>query len=784
MLEKDLSRMRQHLLDGASEPMVVVRGEGVSLCNEPARALFRWPTVDMAGIQVRALFGAVSLTALREAWDDAHRANAPVQLRGVVVRSDDGVEQTADVILLPLVWGDDPTTLLHFRVIAEPDSVGKALKASENRFRSIIENVSDGVFQSTPDGTLLLVNPAMVRMLGYGSEEELLTKNVGTDVYADTKDRRTLLSDLDKVGSKENVELRLRRKDGTIIVCLTNTRVVRRSSGEVMFYEGTLKDVTAWKRVQEELRASQERYRAFIEQSTEGIWCFELDEPIDPSLPVDEQVTRLMAHSFLKECNDRMAQMLGHKRPEEILGARMEDLFDMSEHTGRGVLREYVQNGYRLEGREVYFPGQGSGRGVYVSSNVIGILENDKLVRAWGTQQDITQRRVAEQKLRDVQKMETLGTLAGGVAHDFNNLLTVIRGYVDRLRREHLVRDDGKTSLEAIETAVKRGAGIVRQLMTFAREEQGSIARVHVASMLEEIDQLLRVTLPESVQLVVSVPDDVPDLMGDEAQLHQAVLNLVMNARDAMPGGGTVVLTAGSIDGDTVRRQFSEADKDLYVCISVSDEGAGIPEENREHVFEPFFTTKDIGKGTGLGLAVVYGVVRSHHGFVDVRPNEARGTVFHLYMPGYEPDRSRTAGGPSQAARPLSAPKGRETVLIVEDEQMLLDLLKYLLQNNGYTVLTATDGMEALEVYETHKDEISLVLSDMGLPRLGGYEAFMKMKELNPDVKVILASGYMDPTMRTRLLEAGAMEFMQKPYVPEIILKSIRDFIDGAEAGS
>ncbi len=772
--EKELHRLRQQLLDGAKDPMVVVRGEGVLLCNEPARALLRWPSVEMVGVQVRALFSSSSLTKLRKGWDEAQKASAPVQVRDVSVMRNDGEEQPADVLLVPLSWYDDPTTLLHFRAVLEPDSTIKALKASENRFRSFIENVSDGIFQSTREGKLLLVNPAFARMFGYESIEEALELNVGRDIYADPAEREALLKDVEAADVKENVELRLRRKDGSEIVCLTNTRAVRRSSGEVWFYEGTLKDVTPWKRMQEQLRESQERYRAFITQSTEGIWCFELEEPMPVSLPPEEQVERLINRSYLKECNGRMAQMLGHNRPEEILGARMGDLFDMGETTGKAILREYVRNGYRLENRETYFPGPAGAPGVHVSSNVVGIVERDHLLRAWGTQQDITARKRAENELRDAQKMETLGTLAGGVAHDFNNILTVIRGYVDRLERESLVLPEGKQSVHAIDTAIRRGAGIVRQLMTFAREEQGTMSRVQVSTLLAEVADLLRVTLMEKTELVTSVEDSIPDLYGDEAQLHQALLNLAMNARDAMPDGGSIIMTAKAVDGEALRETYPDADRDLYVCLSVADEGAGIPGKVRERLFEPFYTTKDIGKGTGLGLAVVYGVVRGHGGYVEVKPNDARGSVFHLYLPGQEAvDESPPAAQPAPAL-----PTGDETVLIVEDEEMLLDLLKYLLQANGYTVLTATDGVEAVEVYERHKDSIAIVLSDMGLPRQGGYEAFMKMKEINPGVRSILASGYMDPTMREKLLQAGAMEFLQKPYVPEIILRSIREFID------
>jgi CheY-like chemotaxis protein len=313
--------------------------------------------------------------------------------------------------------------------------------------------------------------------------------------------------------------------------------------------------------------------------------------------------------------------------------------------------------------------------------------------------------------------------------------------------------------------------------MTFAREDRLSTAPVDINAILTEALGLARVTLPESVRIEQSLGQDLPPVLGDANQLNQVMLNLVNNARDAMPSGGILRVSTHCVDGVTARSIYKNASADEYLHLVISDEGEGMSEETRSRMFEPFFTTKGVGKGSGLGLAVVYGVVHGHDGFINVVSRPYEGTEFHVYLP---------ASRGSVAATPIpdhvADKQGKsETVLVIEDEPMLLDLLQVLLETNGYRVLTAADGEQALKVYQENLKEISVVLSDMGLPKIGGWEVFQRMKELNPSVRSILASGYLDQHLRSDLIDAGAKDFIQKPYIPDQILKRIREVISEPE---
>ncbi|MCX6141649.1 MAG: ATP-binding protein [Ignavibacteriales bacterium] len=276
----------------------------------------------------------------------------------------------------------------------------------------------------------------------------------------------------------------------------------------------------------------------------------------------------------------------------------------------------------------------------------------------------------------------------------------------------------------------------------------------------------------------------IPIIMMDPTQLHQALLNLCVNARDAITDSSTGNLGRGEMRIQTtvirsfeMRKKFSEASAAEYVCIAVSDSGKGMDEETKQKIFEPFFTTKERGKGTGLGLSVVYGIIKDHRGHIEVETEIGLGTTFRLYLPVTEA--LATPAVPQEESAPDDL-RGKETILLVEDEQNLLGLMKTALERAGYTVLTAADGLSAIKMFSLNKDKIALVLTDLGLPKLDGAAVFTSMKDIDPNVKIILASGYLDPNLKSNLLRSGAKEFIQKPYSPNLVLRKIREVLDAA----
>jgi two-component system cell cycle sensor histidine kinase/response regulator CckA len=397
-----------------------------------------------------------------------------------------------------------------------------------------------------------------------------------------------------------------------------------------------------------------------------------------------------------------------------------------------------------------------------------------------GILRDVTEQRRLEEQLRQVQRMESVGTLAGGIAHDFNNILSIAVGYLARLEGPGVSAETLAQTVDSIRKALARGTGLVQQLLTFARKTSGVFEAVRVNDLISEFATFLSDTFPLNIQFTLKLDDRVPLLLADAGQLQQAVLNLCINARDAIVAkesyeheGGKVTVESSVVRGKVLAGRFPTAQEHEYVLIRVTDSGLGMDETTKRRIFEPFFTTKPQGKGTGLGLAVVYGVVHGHQGFVDVESTVGVGTSIALYFPVHPVEEpAPVEQTPDDPIRGTG-----QTVLLVEDEEMLLDLLATLLEENGYRVLTAHDGQEAVDIYKRFGEGISIVLSDMGLPKLGGWEVFRRMKEMNPKVRCILASGYFDPDLRAQMVKEGAVDFVQKPYVPNVILARIGDAI-------
>jgi CheY-like chemotaxis protein len=330
--------------------------------------------------------------------------------------------------------------------------------------------------------------------------------------------------------------------------------------------------------------------------------------------------------------------------------------------------------------------------------------------------------------------------------------------------------------VDSITKAVQRGTNLVRQLLTFARKTDVLFESVNLNSIIDELVKMLQATFPKDIEFSLQIDPFLPHITADANQMHQALLNLSVNARDVMPSGGTISYKTEVVRGKTLLERFANALEDQYVRVSVGDTGSGMDEQTKRRIFEPFFTTKGVGRGTGLGLAVVYGVVNSHHGFVDFESDTGRGTTFHLYFP--VPRGQVTAREVGQQ-KDEEVKGGTEVILLVEDEKMLSDLLTDILRSNGYEVITAADGAEALEVYRENRERIDLVLTDLGLPKVGGWDLVKEIRKMNPETKVIVASGYFDPNARSEMVNAGAKDFVQKPYVPRDVLLRVREVIDG-----
>jgi PAS domain S-box-containing protein len=389
--------------------------------------------------------------------------------------------------------------------------------------------------------------------------------------------------------------------------------------------------------------------------------------------------------------------------------------------------------------------------------------------------QDITMRKMLEDQIRQLQKLESLGTLAGGIAHDFNNMLGIILAYTSVLERVSKDHMKFTQSIKAINSAVSRGAALVRQILTFARQSDISIKPMSVPELVHEAVTMLQETFPKVIEFKEIFERGVPFIQADHSQMHQVILNLCVNARDAMPKGGVITIEIQTMLLEKIVQQFPDATYDRYVRLSVSDTGTGMDEATKSRVFDPFFTTKELGKGTGLGLSVVYGVMQSHSGFVSVESEVGKGTTFHLYLP--VPQGSKKVRE-EQKKESVESSEGTETILFVEDEELLRTAVQSELESSGYKVYVAVDGREAIEIYKQHENEISLILTDMGLPKKTGIDVFQQVREINPRIKIVLASGFISLEQKSELLKAGANGFIQKPYDINGVLKMVREVLD------
>jgi PAS domain S-box-containing protein len=530
----------------------------------------------------------------------------------------------------------------------------------------------------------------------------------------------------------------------------------RAEDGSIATVIGVTRDITDRKRVEDALRESE----AFLERAQQvahvGSW---ISAPGSEGTLSWSKETRRIFGLDESAFDGRVASFFDRVHPED-------------REQVRAAARAALAGGQPYEVDHRIVRPDGTVRWVHEQADVVGD-EQGRPAALIGTVQDITDRKSLEEQLLQAQKMEAMGRLAGGVAHDFNNLLTAILGYADivlrRLEAGHPLR--GK--VEEIKKAGERASTLTRQLLVFSRKQDMQPRVVGLNAVVTELEKMLRRIIGEDVELTTSLAADLGRIRADPAQLEQILLNLAVNARDAMPSGGLLVLETANAELDaTYAREHVGVSPGRYVMLVVSDTGTGMSEETRRHIFEPFFTTKAPGKGTGLGLATVYGIVAQSGGHIWVYSEPGRGTVFKVYLPRVDdPVDAKAATAP-----PLVG--GAETVLLVEDEDGVRELMAEVLTGYGYEVLTARRAEEALQLAARHSGRLDLVISDVVLPGLGGPALVEQLRAARPGIPALFISGYTSETMVQRgIVEEGAA-VLPKPFTPEALGRRVREVLD------
>lgn len=416
----------------------------------------------------------------------------------------------------------------------------------------------------------------------------------------------------------------------------------------------------------------------------------------------------------------------------------------------------------------------------FVESNGVFLRDEDgQVVRMIGTMKDVSAQKQMEEHLRQVQKMDSIGTLAGGIAHDFNNILNIIVGSATLLQKDFSNPEKNAKRIENILKSAERGGGLVRQLLTFARKNDMLIEAVRVNDVIRDLVKMLSETFPKGIVLEMELAGELPVIFADVNHLHQVLLNLCVNSRDAMPDGGTITLRSREIDRHQVPAHEHSGSSTRYIEIAVTDTGQGMDQATQQRIFEPFFTTKGVGKGTGLGLSVVFGIIQNHKGTLSVDSTPGAGSAFKLYFP--VPDTQPVT--PDDEENEGSIPGGTETILLADDEGMIREIVSSTLEAKGYTVIQAEDGQQSLDLFLGKEREIHLLVTDLEMPRMGGAESFLKMKEKNPGLRAVVISGYISPELRASLTKAGVKALIHKPFKPEQLLRIIRGILDPSPDG-
>ncbi len=610
-------------------------------------------------------------------------------------------------------------------------------KAGETRFRGIIENTADGIVIVSRDGIVRFANPAAGTMFGR-KRNELVGEMFGFPVVAG-----------------EATELDIIRRGGEALVA--EMRVTETVWRDESVYLASLRDVTERERAEQALRKAAQEWRTTFDAISDAVRLVDAENRV---LRCNKAMTRLLGKPF-NEIINRHCYELVHGATEPISGCvftRMKDTRRRESAT--------IQMGER-----------------WFEAIVDPLLDDaGNVTGAVHILADITQRKRAEEalrqkeeQLRQSQKMEAVGRLAGGIAHDFNNLLTVITGYSELVLQRLDEQDPLHRDVEGILKAGERASSLTSQLLAFSRRQVLQPQVLDLNAVVRDMEKMLRRLIGEDIALVTVVDPGLTRIKADRSQIEQVIMNLAVNARDAMPDGGklTIETTDMYLDREYAQ-QHAAVTPGHYVMLAVTDSGCGMDDETRKRIFEPFFTTKKVGEGTGLGLSTVYGIVKQSGGNIWVYSEPGQGTTFKVYLPRVtgevEPEEAK--------AGPEKSLQGTETVLLVEDEEVVRELARRILTLYGYRVLEAANGGEALLICENRKEPIHFLLTDVVMPGMSGRELHERLAQLRPGMKSLYMSGYPDTAiLHRRALEPG-MAFIQKPFSPEALARKVRAVLD------
>jgi PAS domain S-box-containing protein len=753
------------VVESAPYGMLIVDAEGrIVQVNAQLERDFRYSREELAGQSMEMLVPesarAVHAGHVREFFRQPRLRpmGAGLKLQG---RRKDGTEFPVDISLAPFTSTQGHLVLATVRDVTDRQRAEDALRASEARFRGLIEETNLPILVHR-DFRPLFANRAYARLYGFESPEAVLSLPdvTGTIVPEEVEEaRQAYRGRLNRAPMPEFLERQSVRRDGTRFwVRVIANRIDWEGEPAVL---AAFMDISDRRRAEDLLRSQQTLMQAVFD-----------------SVPLWITVKDARGRYLL--VNRRVAEEFGQTQ-EWYRGKTVADLPWGSDEEKRAV-REYDERA--MAGGEIvttdavrFTDPRGNTRELAVVR--VPLRDSAGAVSGLATvSQDVTERHSLQEQLAASQRIEAVGRLAGGVAHDFNNILAVILSYsqfvLDRLPSGGPERED----LQQVITAAERASALTRQLLAFSRRQTFELRVMNLNDVVENLDKMLRRLIGEDIQFVTRLEEHLWPVRADATQIDQVILNLAVNARDAMPSGGRLIVeTANAVLDEEYVRQHVEAVPGEYVLLTVTDTGTGMDESVRKRIFEPFFTTKEQGKGTGLGLATVYGIVKQLEGFIWVYSEPGRGTAFKIYLPRAA-DSLGTAG---VTAASVPTPGRNETVLLVEDNEPVRHAGRRILEKHGYRVLEAEDARNALALCEDRAVQVDLLLSDVVMPEISGPELANRVRVVRPGLRVAFMSGYPDDAMTQHGLDAGRVRLLQKPFTSDSLLKLVREVLDEAQ---
>jgi len=639
-----------------------------------------------------------------------------------------------------------------FRDVTEQKQAMKALQKSEERHRIYFENISDVIFSIDPDFKIINISPSVGRILGY-KPEEMIGKPIQDLKVLEPDSLEKAFSDMIKVFSGERIPLsqyEFISKDGTRKFGEVSAEPFIRD-GKIVAMISVARDITERKSIEDALKQSEEKYRIVLEANPDPVVVYDMEG----------KVTYF---------NMAFTNVFGWTL-EECFGKSMDVFVPTDAWPKTKMMINKVLSGENFSGIETL---RYTKEGNIIPVSISGAIYRDKNGNPMGSVinlRDISEQKELEIQFQQAQKMDAIGTLAGGIAHDFNNLLMGIQGCTSLMSFDIDSNHPNFEYLNRIENYIKNASSLTKQLLGFARRGKYEIKPTDVNDIVNKSSEMFGRTKKE-ITIHKKCHPDIWAVEVDQPQIEQVLLNIYVNAWQAMSGTGELYLQTENVilNDNDVKPYGVKPGK--YVKISVTDTGVGIDENIQHRIFDPFFTTKEVSRGTGLGLASVYGIIKNHSGIINANSKKGEGATFNIFLPASE----KTIVKETMIQKEIL--KGSETALLVDDEDMILDVGRDLLEKLGYEVLTAKSGIEAIEIYKTSRKKIDIVILDMVMPKMGGGDAYEELKEVNPAVKVLLSSGYSIDGQAGKILSRGCDGFIQKPFDVKSLSLEIRRILD------